>query len=377
MSRYLKLLERRIPRSNLESALSLSSTADGGLLDVSRAQIMAMEVPDDVPTRTFKDAQKRLLDSAPDALNRLETERSEKNLTPPERMSLEAIVRADGTRNGFYLQGDTIDADANKHRLADWFVRTKDAQGSIPTAASTVGRIDVIDNGEHFKIGTCFAISDNMIATNLHVLQALAVRHHGGSWIDWEPRYQQSLVNFSGEKDNEGTASFAIKKVAFAGPQPIGMIADPTKLDLAILEVAPINGASFPSALFFDASGASDGGKVKKDKDLYVIGFPINPKGESQSDLSIVFGGTFGVKQWSPGRVMEEPGTPADVNHWMFSHDASTLPGSSGSLILDFEDVTNPVAIGLHFAGESGQENNAHVMSELRPHLEKSGAVFL
>lgn len=376
MTRYLPLLKRRAAKAGVPSNLSLASTSDSSLLSLSRAELMARRKPEGISTSEFEAARQRLIDAAPAALERLDADQSELGLTPPQRMSLEAIVLSDGTRNAFYIQDDSLDLDSDALRLGPWEQRARDAINSIEDAARSVGRVDIVHLGKNHPAGTCFAIADNLVATNRHVLEGIA-KNSDGAWGKWRPLYDKSVITFKGEKDAPGTDDFEITEVVFAGPDEIGLVSSAAKLDLAILKVAPISGNPFPAPLLFDASGAASGGKIKTGNRVYVLGFPISPKDEDAQDLAVVFGGIYGVKQWSPGKVIVEPGTAEDAKQWMFAHDASTLPGSSGSLIVDFEDIAMPTGVGLHFAGERKVENNAHVMAKLQEFLAPRGAIFV
>ena len=56
-----------------------------------------------------------------------------------------------------------------------------------------------------------------------------------------------------------------------------------------------------------------------------------------------LFGGVYDVKRVSPGQVLI-----SDPGNWYFTHDATTLGGSSGSAVLGLS--TGAVA-GVHFRG--------------------------
>ena len=85
------------------------------------------------------------------------------------------------------------------------------------------------------------------------------------------------------------------------------------------------------------------------DKDVVVIGYPaFDPRNDTDLQNRI-FGGVFGVKRLQPGKVSarrEIESFGNEVNALV--HDASTLGGNSGSLVLDVESGE---VIGLHFGG--------------------------
>jgi hypothetical protein len=85
-----------------------------------------------------------------------------------------------------------------------------------------------------------------------------------------------------------------------------------------------------------------------------------NDKTISKALVMALIGDKFGVKRLSPGRIDVPPGFfPGDqeTKH-MFTHDATTLGGSSGSGILSL--TGDPSICGLHFAGLFGTRNYAH-----------------
>jgi endonuclease G len=64
-----------------------------------------------------------------------------------------------------------------------------------------------------------------------------------------------------------------------------------------------------------------------------------------------LFGGIYGVKRFSPGRI-----SAMQTDAWAFSHDATTLGGSSGSVVIDLETGG---AVGVHFSGTLERANYA------------------
>lgn len=388
MKNYLKLLGQKsrspaaLETTSALSAMTLSSGRAKSQLEVTQEALAKAKRPAGVSARNFSAARKRLLQAAPDALDRLVGDGPQATLRDDHRFALEAIVHANGTRTAFYIKDDGLDLDEYEIALGTMLGKTKKAMPALQDAARSVGRIDAGKGSAKTPKGTCFAIAPNRVATNLHVLQQFASRKTGGRWGDWEPD-TEAVINFKGEKDAPGEASFKITHVLKAGAEDIGAFADPLKLDLAILEVEPLHSdANFPEAMVFDAVGALDdlgpAPTLFEGREIYVLGFPADPNGSvGQTDLHMVFGGQFDVKHWAPGEVIGLPDdNPADLKRWIFSHDASTLAGNSGSLIMDFQDLKNPKALGLHFGGLAGSQNQGHILAELAHHLKRWGAVF-
>jgi len=111
-----------------------------------------------------------------------------------------------------------------------------------------------------------------------------------------------------------------------------------------------------------------------------VSGYPLKPlnrvagpSATSDSDLhdqfwdriEELFGDQYGVQYISLGMVDQRPGSVEfDQNNWVFTHDATTLGGSSGSVILSL--IGEMPLCGLHFGGESLAANYAHDIEVIR-----------
>jgi endonuclease G len=104
---------------------------------------------------------------------------------------------------------------------------------------------------------------------------------------------------------------------------------------------------------------------------VFAIGHPIADFGTPLAIIERIFGdpALLGTKRFSPGTVMQWSDDKT------FQHDASTLPGSSGSCIVDFE--SNEV-IGIHFAGQYHDANYAVPLWRYStdPVLAEAGVVF-
>ena len=82
---------------------------------------------------------------------------------------------------------------------------------------------------------------------------------------------------------------------------------------------------------------------------LAVIGFPGSNNGYDPEPFQRLFGAALGKKRLSPGFYTGR-------RSGSLTYDCSTLPGSSGSVVLD---VTTGQVVGLHFAGTAFDTNYA------------------
>ena len=154
------------------------------------------------------------------------------------------------------------------------------------------------------------------------------------------------------------------------------LVADPAKLDVALLNIE--TGPETPppvkvsQSAMFGATGA---------KSLAVVGYPVKPSADQFVDpethaisdkiadvLWALYGRDYGVKYVSPGEVMKfDGGLTGDARGWAFAHDATTLPGNSGSSI--FALGPDVLISGLHFGGAPMRVNMAHDLGVVRQAL--------
>lgn len=264
-----------------------------------------------------------------------------------EEIALEAVIHADGTRPSIEMRDDTIDPEHEK--LKDWQVLTEWHRGKIERAAQSVGRIDLLDS----QMGSGFVVGEGLVMTNLHVLKRIAKQNPAGSG-NWELHDNVTMVFQVGAGTPE---RFTFSHVVDVGQIPQGNDAMVDYHDYATLAcVAP----TLPKPLLL--SNASK--HTLEDAKLFTIGFPESRGSLSRTILHEIFGTRMGVKRYAPGEVSVTAGGLQNPNlKASFSHDASTLGGSSGSLVCrlgNFEGaLEEPVVIGVHYGGLNGGDNVA------------------
>ncbi len=278
---------------------------------------------------------------------------------PRELVALEAIQLFDGSRPAIALVDDAIPlGDA---ALGDW-------QGTAalhgPEIAELAKAVCLISAGDE-KLGSGFLAAPGLVLTNRHVLEAMAQETSQGWTFGAAP-----TVDF-------GKGAREVAGVEWAGPQKIGVGMDFGRLDLALLRLAP--GAE-PEPAQLDGRGAFlDPPTLAMDGKVGTIGFPLQIRDLSVEDATLrLFKGKFGRKCWAPGRIDALPGTlPGDERkEWILRHDASTLPGNSGSCLGDLE--TSPrLALGLHIGGVTQGGNFAHSLAAAQNHLRPLGLAFV
>lgn len=302
-----------------------------------------------------------LVDAARDGLTALAD--GAETLTPFQEVALEAIVLSDGSRPSVLIRSDRV--DPQDPALGDWQADVIGAPQLLSRIARGSGRVTLTDDVGAHAIGTAFAVGEGLVATNRHVLQAVAV-YADGLWT-----FRDGLtVDFGVEHERPANPAriFAPAGVAFAGPSPIGDTVDPALLDLAVIRLAPNGSGSMPEPLPLsnDPSNIQTGGR------LAVLGHPAEPALGEVADrvLFRLFRGAFGVKRFAPGLVSSTVGeVPGDIDPpRSFGHDASTLGGNSGSCIVALDGTWD--VVGLHFGGRQQIENFAHAIALIRDSLE-------
>src|SRR5205085_12612298 len=116
--------------------------------------------------------------------------------------------------------------------------------------------------------------------------------------------------------------------------------------------------------------------------------YPANPRVGTYTPtlLEQLFQTTFGYKRLAPGRIMR---SQASVQGWTLAHDATTLGGNSGSVILVVG--REHAAAGLHYGGRRTEprenwgfvfgrvleETDGRSESTLRQRLKEYGVQFI
>ncbi len=193
-----------------------------------------------------------------------------------------------------------------------------------------VGQIEIYSKNSRFNVGTGFVVGTNLVMTARHVVESFA---QGLSSFDVQfddnlgPRLRLSHAN-----SDDQSGSVPIKRVVFIHPV----------YDVAVLEV---------DGLHRDQQGirlASSSPPATTDRDVVVVGFPMQSHWVEAKTQERFFGGQFAVKRLQPGKLRDycqEPGALAKSKS--LTHDASTLGCNSGAAVMD---LGTGEVIGLQFA---------------------------
>ncbi len=275
----------------------------------------------------------------------------EKN--PYKATYLEVIVRTDGTRPSFLIQNGKVNFQSSPE--SDWAGVFATGGDCLTHAIECVGRIN--DAGG-YQVGTGFLIHQDLIITNRHVLQEIATLENVGGW-KMKPNYK---IDFGFEfRAQKSLNARGLESVLFVPPDYIDPYdIDHFKLDLVVIKLSPAPIEMTPIQLlsFGLATEWATPGEI-----IFTIGYPGNPGLYGLQTygtlLDQLFKSTFGYKRIAPGEIIVSEG---EVKDWTVTHDATTLGGNSGSLIVTVNNAC--IAAGLHYGGKTNtpRENWGHIL---------------
>jgi PLD-like domain/Trypsin-like peptidase domain len=208
----------------------------------------------------------------------------------------------------------------------------------------SVGRIELNNNVRYPWVGTGWIIGTDLgsdiIVTNSHVGREFGMR--SGDGYVFRPGVpivsvrQSARIDFREEVGMASPREFPITEIIWISEIPA--------LDVCLLRVARSAGTDR-----IDPPIQLLTGEIAENAMVAVIGFPGSNNGYDPAPFQKLFGSVTGNKRFSPGFYSGRRGASV-------TYDCSTLPGSSGSVVLD---VLTGRAIGLHYAGTAFDTNFA------------------
>jgi len=303
-------------------ASMFSPPASGtGLESAAEAALPAGLVSDDHP----------IIAAGRRAVDALQAGANLTRLSSDEMEGLEAIILLRG-RPALFIQGGSFFGVPN-----NWAI-LNDERRSIERNIPSVGRIEYAGALKSDWAGTGFVVAPDVLMTNRHVVAEFKTEEAGGKW-QLDPQLQV-WVDFQHEVDVDEHQRVSV--VELIGVHPF--------CDLALLRLNPggTDRGICPPSLTLAGSPPS----VIAEHLVYTIGHPgwtADPMEEAHARE--IFDGIIGVKRLQPGRLRALTQAVYEL-----THTSSTLPGSSGSPVIDLE---RHLVLGLHWGGSFRRNNYA------------------
>jgi endonuclease G len=220
-----------------------------------------------------------------------------------------------------------------------WASRLEASRAVLRAAIRSVGRIELVGHPSYDWIGTGWVAADEVIVTNRHVAEVFATR------VGEQFLFRSSLlgqleaaIDFREEHGRDSAAEFRIAEVLH--------IEDDPGPDMAFLRIDWLGNSVErrpPIPLAED---------LRPERGIAVIGYPAkDSRTRMPEEMDRIFGNVYDVKRLAPG---ETTGMLDDDR--VVTHNASTIGGCSGSVVLDLEHGD---ALALHFAGREEVANYA------------------
>jgi endonuclease G len=221
--------------------------------------------------------------------------------------------------------------------------RMADAAPFLQTAIPSVGRINLV-NHQMDWVGTGWVVHPEIVVTNRHVAQVFAASEASGFAFrkaGSPDRFVKASIDWRREHGRGEESVVRVEEVLWIEPDE--------GPDLALMRIRSTdddgNASPGPLPLMAQADVAASVGNW-----VAVIGYPAHSPFNDLADQQRIFDGIYNVKRVAPGTVMSV--SPDGL----LNHDATTLGGNSGSVVMD---MATGQALALHFGGFEGDRNFA------------------
>jgi endonuclease G len=218
----------------------------------------------------------------------------------------------------------------------------------IEHAVKRVGRVEFINHAMPWG-GTGWLVDRNIVITNRHVAEIVAEADGRGGF-----RFRVSAggvpfgarLDFREEFGSPEAMELPLKRVRY--------VARADQSDIALLEI-DVDG-SLPDPLSLSDAA------LTLQQPVAIIGYPAYDSRNDPDDMARYFADIFDVKRLAPGTISQVAGRQP-----FFMHDATTLGGNSGSVVID---LASGRAVGLHYAGTYLVGNYAVTAAQIKRALK-------
>jgi hypothetical protein len=271
------------------------------------------------------------------------------------RPGLEAIIDR-FARPVYLVQRSTFvspqDEFPNSEQIHSHLVAAQVAlDGVIPSA----GRID-LRNHRLDWVGTGWMVGPEVMVTNRHVAREFATERDGGFGFrqNFGRPPTRASVDWRREHQQPEESRFRVEEVLWIEPDD--------SVDVAFLRVGELGEAGEPRPASIELMTREELEDAGIGSWVAVVGYPAHDSRNDAADQQRIFDGIYNVKRLAPGQVTAMVGVD------LLYHDATTLGGNSGSVVLD---LVSGKAIALHFGGIERIRNEAVQAPRVQQILER------
>jgi endonuclease G len=257
---------------------------------------------------------------------------------------LEAIILRFG-RPAYFVRDDTFDTKETPSSSQEVDSVVNVAKAKLNEVIPRVGRINLRNHRAPW-VGTGWVVAPNVLVTNRHVAREFAERK-GEEFVFVEAedgRQARASLDTCREHGRSRENVFKLTKVLWIEPHEAG------HPDVAFLEIDEKSEDDAPQPQPIALMPQDEYDALPVQRWLAVIGYPAQSPFNSAQDQQRIFEGVFDVKRLQPGLLTAKQASGTAT------HDATTLGGNSGSVVVDLETGQ---AVALHFGGIEGQTNMA------------------
>ena len=248
-----------------------------------------------------------------------------------------------------------FDSHALTSNSAEFTDLTEAYEDIVNRFSASVGRIEVENgNGNFTPIGSCFLVANSesvRMATAGHMLLELLGPGNSVSKsrpLETRQEMRKARVNFHDSGEEDPTQIFNVRRWIWAHPRWDLLLFD---LEATPVEIATKSPLPLEQSLEWAASATQNR--------ICVLGYPMNSNDMTNQPFKKTFELPLAVKRVSlglcdrpfnaqpPPEEVEDEST-IGIDNSTIDHDASTLPGSSGSPVFSLDTRT---VIGLHYDG--------------------------
>jgi hypothetical protein len=268
---------------------------------------------------------------------------AEGTFRPGSEPGLEAIIER-FTRPVHLVQQSTFtvprDAFPNSEEIR---AKLNAGRVGLEHAIPSAGRID-LRNGRLDWVGTGWMVAPGVVVTNRHVAEEFSMPRNGGFAFkaNFGAPPVSASIDWRHEYDRTEESIFRVLEIIWVEP--------PGSVDVALVRISTQGFAGESEPDVVDLMTSDEIVDAGVGAWVAVIGYPARDSRNDLGDQQRIFDGIYNVKRLAPGQVT------AIVAHDLLHHDATTLGGNSGSIIVA---VDSGKAIGLHFGGIEGDRNSA------------------